>query len=150
MKVIATNRKAYHQYQIMQKMEAGIELKGTEVKAIRLGNVNFADSYAAVDGGELYLVGMNVQPYEQGNIFNHPPTRRRRLLMHKGEIRKLKFETEGKGWLLVPLSVYLNDKRRIKVEVGLARVKRTYDKREDLAKAEARRAIRAAMRSRKP
>lgn len=126
-------------------MEAGISLTGTEVKSIRGGRLNFADSYGLVDNGELFLVGLDIQPYAYGNIFNHEAKRRRRLLMHGHEIRKLKAETAQKGMALVPLSVYFNDKGKIKVEIGLGRGKKLFDRRDDMDRAEARRMIKNAM-----
>jgi len=127
-------------------MEAGIALTGTEVKSIRAGKVNFTDSYAMPQAGELWLHALDIQPYEKGNIFNHEPKRKRRLLLHKSEIEKCRSESEEKGMALVPLSIYVNDKGRIKVEIGLCKGKKLFDKRDDIVKTEAQRAIRQAMK----
>lgn len=129
-------------------MEAGIELQGTEVKSLRLGRVNLRDSFAVVTGGELFLEGMHISPYEEGNRFNHDPRRRRRLLVHKAEIRKLTGKTREKGLTLVPLKLYFNDRGRVKVELALAKGKRLYDKRHDLARKEAGREMERAFKER--
>ena len=137
-KLIAQNKKAYHDYFVDEKYEAGIELFGTEVKSIRAGSVNLKDSYIDVKDGELFVIGMHVSPYEHGNIFNRDPMRRRRLLMHKREIMKLHGLSSQKGFSLIPLSLYFSGSR-VKVEVGLCRGKKLYDKRETLAKKDQRR-----------
>jgi SsrA-binding protein len=137
-KFIAQNRKARHDYFILDSLEAGIVLQGTEVKSLREGRVNLKDSYARIKDGELWLIGMHISPYEQGNIFNHDPERTRKLLMHTREIEKLRRNTEEKGLTLVPLSLYFKE-GRVKVELGLAKGKHTYDKREDTAEREAKR-----------
>ncbi len=129
-KVIAKNKKSLHDYFILSKYEAGIALQGTEVKSIRENRLNFMDSYARVKDGELWLIGMHISPYEKGNIYNHDPLRTRKLLMHSGEIERLRKNVEEKGLTIVPLSIYLK-KGHIKVELGLAKGKRLYDKRED-------------------
>ena len=136
-KTVAQNKKAKHEYFIEQTLEAGIVLAGTEVKSIRQGRSNLADSYAAIEGGEAFLHGMHVSPYERGNIFNKDPLRDRKLLLHKKEINKLLGLTMQKGLTIVPLSVYFR-RGRVKVELGVARGKKLYDKREDEAARSAR------------
>jgi len=140
-KVLATNRKARHDYFIEDTIETGIVLKGTEVKSIRLGKLNLKDSYASIDKGEVYLNNMHISPYEQGNIYNVDPVRKRKLLLHKREIRKLSQEVSLKGLTLVPLSVYLKD-GKVKIELAIVRGKKLYDKREDIAKKDAERRMR--------
>lgn len=137
-KVLASNRKARHDFFIEDTIEAGIVLTGTEVKSIRQGKLNLKDSYAVVDNGEIYLNNMHISPYEQGNIYNVDPVRKRKLLLHKREIRKLNQELTLKGLTLVPLSVYLKD-GRVKVELATARGKKLYDKRDDIARKDAER-----------
>ncbi len=139
-KLIVENRKAYHDYYIEERMEAGIELAGTEVKSIRRGRVNLNDSYAAVSGGELWLYGMHISPYEQGNRFNKDPLRDRRLLMHKREILRLYGIVRQEGLPLVPPKLYFKN-GRVKVEISLARGKKNYDKRDSEAKKQANREI---------
>jgi SsrA-binding protein len=146
-KIAAQNKKAYHDYFVEEKYEAGIELFGTEVKSIRAGSVNLKDSYCDVKDGELFVVGMHVSPYEHGNIFNRDPLRKRRLLMHKREIMKLHGLVAQKGMSLIPLSLYFSGSR-VKVEVGLCKGKKLYDKREDAAKRDADRTIEKAMKNR--
>lgn len=133
-KSIAVNRKARHDYAVLETYEAGIALTGTEVKSCRGASVNLADSYAAVSNGELKLIGVHISPYEQGNRFNHDPRRTRVLLMHKREIFKLKKNVEAKGLTLIPLALYFGNRGKVKVELGLCRGKNTVDKREDLKK----------------
>lgn len=137
-KIIAKNRKARHEYHILDHHEAGIALAGTEVKSIRAGKVNLTDCYARVRGGELWLIGLHISPYEQASIFNHDPVRERKLLMHKREIEKLRRSTDEKGLTLIPLSVYLKQ-GRVKVEIGVGKGKKLYDKREDTAARDAKR-----------
>ena len=137
-KQIASNRKAFHDYFILERFEAGIELFGTEVKSIRLGGVNLKDSFCAVKDGELFAHNMHISPYEKGNIFNRQPLRPKRLLMHRKEIRRLQAKVMQDGLTLVPLSVYLKDSL-VKVEVGLAKGKKLYDKREASAERDAKR-----------
>ena len=144
-KIAATNRKAYHDYFIDEKFEAGIELFGTEVKSIRQGTLNLKDSFCIVKNGELWLYGMHISPYENGNIFNREPERVRRLLMHKKEINKLLARTKQDGYSLIPLSVYFKNSR-VKVELGLARGKKLYDKRDSMAKRDAGREMDRAMK----
>lgn len=142
---LATNRKARHDYFIDKVYEVGIVLKGTEVKSIRKGSVNLKDSYASVKDGEVFVEGMHISPFEQGNIFNVDPLRKRKLLLHKSEIRKIEREISQKGYTLVPLSLYLV-KGRVKMELGLARGKKLYDKRAALAKRDSDMRIRQALR----
>ena len=139
-KTISQNKKAYHDYFIEEKYECGIELAGTEVKSLRLGQVNIKDSYASIEKGEVWLKGMLISPYEKGNIFNRDPLRERRLLMHKFEIRKLIGKIKEKGYSLVPTQVYFKG-QRIKIELGLARGKKNYDKRQAIAANSAKREI---------
>lgn len=146
-KQIASNRKAFHDYFILDRYEAGIELFGTEVKSIRSGSLNLKDSYCTVKNGELFVRGMHISPYEKGNIFNRDPDRPRRLLMHKKEITKLHARVMQEGVALIPLSVYFKD-GRVKLEVGLCKGKKLYDKRESDAKREASRDIERAIKSR--
>jgi SsrA-binding protein len=145
---IAENRKARHDYFIEESYEAGIALQGTEVKSCRLGRVNLRDGYAQVEGGEIYLHNVHISPYEQGNRFNHDPLRKRKLLMHKREIMKLLGAVREKGYTLVPLRLYFNEKGKVKVELGLARGKKSYDKRADIAARDAQRQIARALRGR--
>ena len=139
-KVIALNKKARFEYLIEETFEAGIVLSGTEVKSVRLGKVNMKDSYATIDSGELILHGMNISPYEQGNIFNKDPDRDRKLLMHKYEINKLLGYTREKGMALVPLKLYFS-KGKVKMELAVAKGKKLYDKRSDIAERDAQREI---------
>ncbi len=145
-KQIAANRKAYHDYFVDQKYEAGIALFGTEVKSLRQGQVNLKDSYCYIEDGELFVKGMHISPYEKGNIFNRDPLRERKLLMHKREILKLFAAVSKDSYTLVPLSLYFSGSR-VKVELGLCRGKKLYDKRESAAKAEAQRDIARAHRT---
>lgn len=146
-KVAAQNRKARHDYFVEDAYEAGIELAGTEVKSVRAGTLNLKDAYCTVKGGELFVLGMHISPYEKGNIFNKDPERPRRLLMHKREIRKLQALVKQDGYTLVPLSVYFKESR-VKVEVGLCRGKKNYDKRAASAQRDAKREMDRAMKSR--
>ncbi len=146
-KLIAQNKKAYHDYHVEETLEAGIVLTGTEVKSLRAGRVNLRDSYAAIENGELYLVGVHISPYEQGNIFNHDPLRNRKLLVHASEIRRLYGKVKVAGYTLVPTKLYFKD-GRVKAEIALAKGKTTYDKRETLAKKEAQRDMERAFHSR--
>ena len=139
-KQIASNRKAFHEYFVLERYEAGIELFGTEVKSIRAGTVNLKDSFCTIKNGEIFVRGMHISPYEQGNIFNRDPMRPRKLLMHKREILKLNAKVMQDGAALIPLSVYFKDSR-VKVEVGLCKGKKLYDKRESEAKRQADRDI---------
>ena len=146
-KPIAKNSKAFHDYFVEDKYEAGIELAGTEVKSIRMGNVNLKDSFCTIKDGQLTLNGMHVSPYEKGNIFNREPRRPRRLLMHKREIMKLFAKIKQDGYTLVPLSLYFKGPR-VKVEIGLCKGKKNYDKRDDIAKRDAQRDMDRKMKER--
>jgi SsrA-binding protein len=137
-KNISVNRKALHEYFVVQSYEAGIVLKGTEVKALRKGNINFIDSYAIISNGEVFLVGAHISPYEQGNINNHEPTRTRKLLLNKNEIRKLNSKIKEKGLTLVPLRLYFKE-GKVKLELALAKGKKLFDKRADIAKKDFKR-----------
>lgn len=146
-KVVAKNSKAYHDYFIEDKYEAGIELAGTEVKSIRQGAVNLKDSFCQVKDGELWLYGVHISPYEKGNIFNKDPRRTRKLLMHRREILRLQSAAQRDGLTLVPLSLYWKD-AKVKVEVGLCKGKKLYDKRATAAERDSKRAIDRAMKDR--
>ena len=146
-KEIASNRKAFHDYYVLERFEAGIELFGTEVKSIRGGQVNLKDSFCMIRNGELFVRGMHVSPYEKGNIFNRDPVRIRRLLMHKKEIRKLGDRVSQDGVALIPLRLYFKDSL-VKVELGLCKGKKLYDKRESDAKREAERDMDRAIKER--
>ncbi len=139
-KIIAQNKKAWHDYFVDEKYEAGIALFGTEVKSVRMGQVNLKDSYCSVKDGELFVLGMHISPYEKGNIFNREPRRERKLLMHKREIMKINGMLTQKGYTLVPLSLYFSGKN-VKVELGLCRGKKLYDKRDSIAAKEVNREI---------
>lgn len=139
-KVIAKNKKATHDYFIIESYETGIELFGTEVKSVRQGKVSLNDSYASVQDGEVYLKHMNISPYEQGNIFNKDPLRDRKLLLHKKEIRKLIGQIQQQGYALIPTSVYLKGSL-VKVSLALAKGKKLYDKRDDMAKRDSKRSM---------
>ena len=145
-KVVAQNRRARHDYFVLETWEAGIELKGTEVKSIRLGKCNLKDSYGAVKGGELFVYGMHISPYEKGSYFNTDPLRPKRLLMHKTEIRKAHQSVMQQGLALIPLSVYLKE-GRMKLELALCKGKKLYDKRDDIAKRDAKRDMDRTMRA---
>ena len=139
-KLISQNKKAYHDYFIEETYECGISLAGTEVKSIRLGQVNLKDSFASVQSGEVMLIGMHISPYEKGNIFNKDPLRERKLLMHKAEIRRLIGKVKEDGYSLVPTKVYLKGSK-VKIELALAKGKKLYDKRNAIAEKEAKRRI---------
>ncbi len=145
-KSVAQNRKAYHDYFIEDKFEAGIELAGTEVKSIRQGNLNLKDSFCTVKDGEIFLYGMHVSPYEKGNIFNREPRRTRKLLMHKREIMRLGARAQQDGYAIIPLSVYFKG-HRVKVEIGLAKGKKLYDKRDAAAQRDAKREMDRALKN---
>lgn len=146
-KTIAQNKKAHHDYFVEESMEAGIELCGTEVKALRRGTVNLKDAWCSIVDGELFVNGMHISPYEQGNIFNRDPMRVRRLLMHKREINRLFGVVKQQGYSLIPLSLYFKGSR-VKVQVGLCRGKKLYDKREDAARRDMKREAERAMKER--
>jgi SsrA-binding protein len=145
-KIISQNKKAYHDYFVEERYEAGVELFGTEVKSIRAGKVNIKESYCDIKDGEVFAVGMHISPYEQGNVFNKDPLRPKKLLLHKREILKLFGLTAQTGYTLVPLQVYLKNSR-VKVEIGLCRGKKLYDKRDDMARNDARRDMERAFKS---
>jgi SsrA-binding protein len=146
-KVIAENRKARHEYFVEERYEAGIILTGTEIKSIRAGRVNLKDSYAEVDKGEIWLNQMHISPYEQGNRFNHDPLRRRKLLLKRSEISKMFGQVQQQGMTLIPLKVYLKQ-GLAKIELGLCKGKKNYDKRDDLAKKDAKRQMERDLRER--
>lgn len=146
-KTISENRKARHEYFVLETYEAGIELVGTEVKSIRQGAVNLKDAWCSIDKGELFIRGMHISPYEKGNIFNRDPMRVRKLLMHKREINKLFGTVKQDGLSLIPLSIYFKDSK-VKVQVGLCKGKKLYDKRADAAKRDAKREIDRNIKSR--
>ena len=146
-KEICANRKAFHEYFVLERFEAGIELAGTEVKSIRAGTVNLKDSFCTIKDGELFVRGMHVSPYEHGNIFNKDPVRPRRLLMHKREIMKLNARVMQEGIALIPLSLYFKDSR-VKVELGLCKGKKLHDKRDSEADRQAKRDIDRVMKER--
>lgn len=146
-KILANNKKAKHDYFIEEVYEAGMALTGTEIKSMRLGKLNLKESYAKIDGNELVIYGMHISPYEQGNRFNVDPLRPRKLLLHRQEIRKLIGYTTQKGLTLVPLNVFLNEKGIAKMEIAVARGKKNYDKREDIAKRDADRRIQQEMKN---
>lgn len=139
-RTVAQNKKAYHDYFVLEEYEAGIELFGTEVKSIRAGRVNLKDAWCSIDNGEIFVNGMHISPYEQGNIFNRDPLRKKRLLMHKKEIHKLYGTIKQQGLTLIPLAVYFK-KGKAKIKVGLCKGKKIYDKRDVAAKKEANRSI---------
>lgn len=146
-KQAASNKKAYHEYHILEKFEAGIELFGTEVKSIRAGGINLKESFCMIKDGELFARGMHISPYEKGNIFNREPLRPKRLLMHKREIRKLALRVKQDGLALIPLSVYFKNSL-VKVEIGLARGKKLHDKRETAAQRTADREMEKKLKDR--
>lgn len=146
-KLIAKNPTAFHNYTIDDKLEAGIVLSGTEIKSIRNGKANLKDSYAIIKNGEVYIVGMHISPYEQGNIFNKDPLRNRKLLLNKREINKLIGLTKQKGYSIIPLNMYFKG-NLVKIELGIGKGKKLYDKREDIAKKDAERKIRQEYKQR--
>ena len=145
-KTVAQNRKARHDYFILDSFECGIVLTGTEIKSVRSGNLNLKDSYASIENGELWLFGVHISPYEKGTYYNHEPERPRKLLMHRHEIIRLNSKLREKGLTLVPLSVYIKDGRRAKVELGLAKGRTTHDKRDMIADRDAKSTIARAVR----
>ncbi len=148
MRVIARNKKARHNYEILEEYEAGIVLKGSEVKSVRQGKVSIVESFARVEDGELWLENMYIAPYEKASaVFGHDPRRRRKLLMHKKEIRRLAGKLAQKGLTLIPLEVYINDRGLVKVKLGLARGKKKYDKRESIKARDLRRKIAAELKN---
>jgi SsrA-binding protein len=145
--LVASNRKAYHDFFIEETYEAGLALVGTEVKSLRAGKANLRDSYAEIRKGQLYLVGAHISPYEQGNLANHDPLRPRKLLLHRGEIDRIAIKVREKGYTIVPTRIYFVGSLA-KIEIGLARGKRQYDKRADLAKKDAARDVERVLRGR--
>ncbi len=148
MKIVATNKKAYHDYHMEESYEAGIMLKGTEVKSLREGRANLKDSFARVENEEIFLYNCHISPYSHGNIANHDPLRTRKLLMHKGEIQRLMEKMMQKGYTLLPLKIYFKD-GKAKVELALAKGKKQYDKREDIKKRDAAREMEKAFKEEK-
>ncbi|MBD3346371.1 MAG: SsrA-binding protein SmpB [Chitinivibrionales bacterium] len=148
MKLIAKNRKAFHNYEILEKVETGIELKGSEVKSIRAGKINLADSYATCSGGEIVIHHLHISPYEQGTMFAPDPYRKRKLLLHKKQIYHLCGEVDRKHLTLVPLTIYFA-KQWVKMEIGLCRGRKKFDKREKIAEQESKKRIAALMKSKK-
>lgn len=148
MKIVASNKKAYFNYEIIESLEAGIALLGSEVKSIREGRVSLKDSYAEIKNGEVFLLHMNVSPYEQANIFNHEPLREKKLLLHRQEIKRLIGKIREKGYTLIPTKVILNEKGKVKVEVCLAKGKRTYEKKRAIKERELEREVRAELKKR--
>ena len=148
MKVISQNRKAYHDYHIEETVESGIALLGTEVKSLREGRANLKDSYVILKSGEAFLLNCHISPYSHGNIMNHEPIRTRKLLMHRKEIDRLRGKVEGKGYTLIPLKLYFKDSF-VKVEIGLARGKKLFEKRDTIKEREAKREIEKAMKQKR-
>lgn len=148
-KLAANNKKAYHDYFVEETYEAGIELTGTEIKSVRSGKVSIKESFVKIKAGQAMVYGMNISPYEQGNRFNVEPTRTRRLLLHKQEIRKLDQALALEGMTLIPLRMYINEDGRAKLEIGLCKGKKNYDKRESIAKRDSKRDIERRMKNRR-
>ena len=146
MKIVAQNKKAYHDFFILDTFEAGIELQGTEIKSVRKGSVNLKDSFIRIKNDEAYIENMHIAPYEQGNRFNHEPLRTRKLLLHKKEIKKLQKEVKESGLKIVPTKLYFNT-AKLKVEIALARGKKLYDKRQDLKEKDSKRDIERALKN---
>lgn len=147
LKTVAQNKKAFHDYFVIESYEAGIELFGTEVKSIRQGKINLKDAWCGIDNGEIFVHGMHISPYEHGNIFNKDPIRVRKLLMHKSEINRLFGQTKQQGYTLIPLSAYFK-KGKVKIQVGLCKGKKSYDKRESIAQKTAQRDVQRALKER--
>jgi len=148
MKIVASNKKAYFNYEIVESLEAGIALVGSEVKSIRDGRVSLKDSFAEIKNGEVFLLHMNISPYEQANIFNHDPLREKKLLLHRQEIKRLIGKIREKGYTVIPTKVILNDKGKVKVEIALAKGKRTYEKKRAIKERELDREVRAELKRR--
>jgi SsrA-binding protein len=140
------NKKAYHDYEILEKYEAGIALKGTEVKSLREGKANLRDAFVRIENGEAYLFNAYIAPYSHGNLFNHEPTRKRKLLLHKSEIKRLFGKSQEKGLTIIPLRMYFNEREKVKVEIALARGRKKYDKREAIKRRELEREAQKAMK----
>lgn len=147
LQTVANNKKAFHDYFVIESLEAGIELFGTEVKSVRNGRINLKDAWCSIDGGEIFVRGMHISPYDHGNIFNRDPLRVRKLLLHKREINRLYGLMKQQGYTLIPLSAYFK-KGRLKIQVGLCKGKKNYDKREDMAKKSAKRDMERAVKER--
>jgi SsrA-binding protein len=148
MKVIATNKKAYFNYDLLENFEAGVSLFGSEVKSLRQGRVSLKDSYAEVRGGEVFLLNFHISPYEAANRFNHDPEREKKLLLHRQEIKRLSGKIKEKGLTLVPTKVLFNDKGRVKIEIALAKGKRAYEKKEAIKERDRERELRAELKKR--
>jgi len=148
MKTVASNKKAYFNYEIIESMEAGIALLGSEVKSVREGRISLKDSYAEIKNGEVFILHMNISPYEQANIFNHDPLREKKLLLHRQEIKRLIGKIREKGYTLIPTKVILNDRGKVKVEISLAKGKRTYEKRRAIKERDLEREVRAELKRR--
>lgn len=146
MKIVTQNKKAFHDYFVLETYEAGIELKGTEIKSVRLGHVNLKDAFIRMKNDEAFIENMHIAPYEQGNIFNHEPLRNRKLLLHKKQIKKLQREVKENGLTIVPTKLYFNTSK-LKVEIALARGKKLYDKRQDLKAKDAKRDMERALKN---
>lgn len=146
MRVIATNKKAYFNYEILERLEAGISLMGSEVKSIREGRISLKESYAEIKGGEVYLLNCHISPYEAANRFNHEPRRERKLLLHRQQIKRLTGKTKEKGLTLIPTKILINDKGKVKVEISLARGKKAYEKREAIRERDREREMRAELK----
>lgn len=147
LQTVANNKKAFHDYFVIESLEAGIELFGTEVKSVRNGRINLKDAWCSIDGGEIFVRGMHISPYDHGNIFNRDPLRVRKLLLHKREINRLYGLMKQQGYTLIPLSAYFK-KGRLKIQVGLCKGKKNYDKREDMARKSAKRDMERAVKER--
>lgn len=147
LQIVANNKKAFHDYFVIESLEAGIELFGTEVKSVRNGRINLKDAWCSIDGGEIFVRGMHISPYDHGNIFNRDPLRVRKLLLHKREINRLYGLMKQQGYTLIPLSAYFK-KGRLKIQVGLCKGKKNYDKREDMARKSAKRDMERAVKER--
>ncbi|HEY8530810.1 MAG TPA: SsrA-binding protein SmpB [Limnochorda sp.] len=147
-RVVATNRRAHHDYFILERLEAGIVLKGTEVKSLRAGRANLREAFARVENGEVFLYNLHISPWDYGNRWNHDPTRTRKLLLHKAEIRRLVGKTREKGKTLIPLRIYFNSRGRAKVELALAQGKKLWDKRESIARRDEAREIERRLKGR--
>jgi SsrA-binding protein len=148
MKTVASNKKAYFNYEFVESMEAGIALLGSEVKSVREGRISLKDSFAEVKNGEVFVLHMNISPYEQANIFNHEPLREKKLLLHRQEIKRLIGKIREKGYTLIPTKVILNDRGKVKVEIALAKGKRTYEKRRAIKERDLEREVRAELKRR--
>jgi SsrA-binding protein len=148
MKIVASNKKAYFNYEIVESMEAGIALLGSEVKSVREGRISLKDSFAEVKNGEVFILHMNISPYEQANIFNHDPLREKKLLLHRQEIKRLIGKIREKGYTLIPTKVILNDRGKVKVEISLAKGKRTYEKKRAIKERDLEREVRAELKRR--